>query len=337
MTERAGGTTTRRAALGLLAAGTTAGSFAFTTGILRAATVEFRIGDTVADTNPHIAAGKMFAKRLEELTKGQYVGKVFANGVLGSHTAMNDQLRVGTLEFAKSGAGFMAAFDKRLSIISLPYISISREKLYADMDGKLGKAYADITEQYGIKTLSMYDAGTRNVYTRGKAVKTPADLKGLRMRTEPDPIRIATFNTFGAQATPINSNEVYNALQQGVVDGAENSITYYMTTKHNEPAPYYSVTQHFFDTNPFMVSLKWYNEQPKAVQAAIVQAARETLPMERKLFEEQETTNLAKAPAAGVKLTTDVDKEAFQRLAVNVWAQFKPTLGAMVDLLGSKK
>jgi tripartite ATP-independent transporter DctP family solute receptor len=256
------------------------------------------------------------------------------NAQLGGHTQMNEQVASGALEASKTGAGFMSTYDKRLSIWSLPYSFSSLEKTYAAEDGPLGQAYGAIAEKYGFKLLGLYHAGTRDIYNKKGPIRTPADLKtmAIRLRSMPDPVMIDTFNTLGAQAVPLEANEVYNAIQQGVIDGAENSITWYLTMKHFEVAPYFSLTHHFYDVNPVFLSLKWFNQQPPDIQKALLQAGKETIPFERKAWADDEQKSYEKARAIGIKIN-DADIAAFQKTARSVMEKYAPSLGELYPML----
>src|SRR4029079_4537358 len=148
----------------------------------------------------------------------------------------------------------------------------------------LGKQLGGILEGYDLKVLAFFDSGSRNVYTKKRPIKSPADLKGLRIRVPQDNVAIDTFNTLGAQATPLTTNEIYSALQQGVIDGAENNPIFYVTNKHVEEAKFWSWTRHQFGTDTVLVSLKWFSAQRKDVQDALVQAGEETQEHERGLW-----------------------------------------------------
>ena len=299
-----------------------------------AAATVIRLGDTGTEQNPELLAHQFFAKRVSELTNGQVEVKIFMNAQLGGHTQMNEQVASGALEIAKTAAAFMSTYDKRLSIWSLPYSFPSLEKFYAAQDGKLGQAYGAMAEMYGFKLLAFYHAGTRDFYNKKGPIRTPDDLKrlGLRIRSMPDPVMIDTFNTLGAQATPLEANEVYNAIQQGVIDGAENSITWYLTMKHFEVAPYFSLTHHFYDVNPLFVSLRWFKQQTPEIQQALLQAGKETTPFERRAWADDEQKNYEKARAAGIKIN-DADIPAFQKAAKPVLEKYGPTFGELYSIL----
>jgi tripartite ATP-independent transporter DctP family solute receptor len=299
-----------------------------------AGTKIIRLGDSGTEANPQYLAHQFFAKRVAELTNGQVEVKIFMNAQLGGHTQMNEQVASGALEVSKTAAAFMSTYDKRLSIWSLPYSFASLDKFFAAQDGKLGQAYGALAEKYGFKLLGIYHAGTRDIYNKKGPIRTPEDLKkmGIRLRSMPDPVMIDTFNTLGAQATPLEANEVYNAIQQGVIDGAENSITWYLTMKHFEVAPFFSLTHHFYDANPLFASLKWFNQQPPDIQKALLQAGKETIPFERKAWAEDEQKNYEKAKAAGIKIN-DADIAAFQKAAKPVLEKYAPSLGELYPIL----
>jgi TRAP-type transport system periplasmic protein len=292
------------------------------------------VGDTVAEPNPEITAERWFGKRLNELTNGEYTLVVHPNSTLGSATAMNDQVRAGTLQFVKSSSGNVTSYDKRLGIWNLPYAFTSDKQTFAAEDGKLGKAYGDILASYDLMFLGMWDGGTRNIYNTKGPIKTPADLKALnlRIRTITDPIYIATFTQLGAKPVPMDPSQIFGALQQGVIDAAENNVPFYVAQHHNEIAKYFSWTKHSRSYDPFLVSAKWFNEQNKKSQDAIVQAAREALTRERTLWVTGEKNAIKEATDAGDKFN-DADVKAFQTAAEPVWDQNKDKFGNLYPLL----
>jgi tripartite ATP-independent transporter DctP family solute receptor len=324
-------TFTRRQAIAGIGGAT---AVVFAPSLVKAAPVTVRLGDVTRTDNPEYAAHVFFAKRISEETKGQYQVKIFPNSVLGGTTQMNEQLRNGTLEMAKSGQGFPATYDKALGIFSLPYLYTTRAKLFSALDGKLGDGYAKAAAPYGFVALGFYDGGIRNVYNARGSFKTPDEFARmkLKIRVQPDKIMVATFNQLGAQSTPIEFAEVYNALQQGVVDAAENSVPYYISMKHIEVAKYFTKTQHLFAVDALFASAKWFNAQPQDIQKIFYDVARETVEHERKIWLEAENADYARAAAAGT-IINDADIPAFQNKAKPVWDQYKADLGALYDIV----
>jgi tripartite ATP-independent transporter DctP family solute receptor len=296
--------------------------------------VTVRLGDVTPTDNPEYAAHQFFAKRISEATKGAYEVKIFPNSVLGGHTQMNEQVRNGTLEMAKSGQGFPTTYDKRLAILNLPYLYTTRQKLYAALDGRLGEAYGKVAEQYGFVTLGFYDSGIRHVYNRKGAFKTPEEFAAMRLkiRVQPDQIMIATFNLLGAQSTPLEFAEVYNALQQGVVDAAENSVPYFISMKHIEVAKYFTKTQHLFGIDPLLASAKWFNAQPAEVQKVFRDIAREAVAHEREIWLKAEEADYGRAAKAGT-LINEADVAAFQRKVKPIWDQNRANLSGLYEIV----
>ena len=324
---------TRRQSLAALGA-TAASIFTPIRYVKAAAPITVRLGDITPTDNPEYAAHVFFAKRISEETKGEYEIKIFPNSVLGGHTQMNEQVRNGTLELAKSGQGFPTTYDKALGIFSLPYLYTTRQKLFAALDGRLGEAYAKAAAPYGFVTLGFYDSGIRNVYNTKGAFKTADEFAAmkLKIRVQPDKIMIATFNLLGAQSTPIEFAEVFNALQQGVVDAAENSVPYYISMKHIEVAKYFTKTQHLFGVDPLFASAKWFNAQPARIQKIFQDVVREVVAYERKIWLEAENADYARAASMGT-LINEADVPAFQRKVKPIWAQNKADLGVLYDIV----
>jgi tripartite ATP-independent transporter DctP family solute receptor len=292
-----------------------------------------RLGDTVAESNPEIAAERFFGDRVKALTEGKYEVKVFPNSTLGDTNRMNEQVRQGTLQLTKTLMSNLTAFDRRIGVMSLPYAFTAQAELFTALDGELGKRLSSVLEAQQLKVLAFFDSGSRNVYNSRRPIKAPQDLRGLRVRVPQDPVAIDTFNTLGAQATPLAANEIYSALQQGVIDGAENNPIFYVTNKHVEEAPYYSWTRHQFGTDTLLVSVKWLKQQPTAVQDALVQAGKDTQAHERDLWSKETEKYVTEAGADGAKINDDVDVAAFQQAVKPVLTKNKDTFGDLLDLL----
>jgi tripartite ATP-independent transporter DctP family solute receptor len=292
-----------------------------------------RLGDTVADDNPEVAAEKFFGEQLKSLTGGKYEVKVFPNGTLGDANRMNEQVRSGTLQMTKSLFSNLTAFDKRLGVLSLPYAFPKPDEGFATLAGDLGTRCKAILEKYDLVVLGFFYTGTRNVYNSKRAVRTPADLKGLRLRVPQDPVAIDAFNTLGAQATPLAATEVYSALQQGVIDGAENNPIYYVSSKQVEEAKLFSWTRHQLGVDALLVGKKFFDSQPSDVRDALVQAGKATQDHERQLWTAQTDTFVKQAAEAGAKFNDDVDVAAFQTALKPLFDKYKSTFGDLMNLL----
>jgi TRAP-type transport system periplasmic protein len=292
-----------------------------------------RLGDDVAEDNPEVTAERFFGDQVSSLTKGKYQVKVFPNATLGDSNRMNEQVRSGTLQMAKSLFSNLTAFDKRLGVLSLPYAFPQADAGFDALAGPLGDACKKILDGAGLVVLAWFYTGTRNVYNTKRAVHSAADLKGLRLRVPQNQVTVDSFNALGAQATPLAATEIYSALQQGVIDGAENNPIYYVTSKQVEEAKNWSWTRHQLGVDVLMVSKKFFADQPQDVQDALVQAGKQTQDKERQLWTAQTDQFVAKAKAAGATFTDGVDVPSMQAALKPVFAKYKPTFGDLMTLL----
>ena len=295
--------------------------------------IGIRLGDTVAESNPEIAAERYFGERLAALTDHAYDVKVYPNSTLGDPAKMNLQVRDGSLHMTKTLFASLTVFDKRLGVMSLPYAFARQDDLYIALLARLGRQLGNILEAQNFKVLAFFDSGARNVYNKKKPIKSPDDLKGLRIRVPQDAVAIDTFNTLGAQATPLTTNEIYSALQQGVIDGAENNPIFYVTNKHVEEAKFWSWTRHQFGVDALLVSKKWFEKQSKAHQDAFVEAGHDTEKRERELWLKETDNYVKQATDKGAKINDDVDVAAFQKAVKPVLEKHRATFGDLVKLL----
>ncbi|MDR5835612.1 TRAP transporter substrate-binding protein [Caballeronia sp. LZ034LL] len=289
-----------------------------------------RIGDVVDRHNPEVITENLMAKRLKETTG--FDARVFPDGVLGSHTRMNEQLRNGTLEITVANVADLEGYDKRLGLFAMPFAFPDRKTLFAAQDGALGEAYAGILEKLDFVLLGWFDSGLRSVYNRTRAINEPNDMKGLKIRTQGNQIMIATFNQFGAQATPLDTTQIYSALQQGVVDGAENSVTFFVQQHHSEVAKHYSYTNHFFSIDPMLASKKWFDSLDPKKQDAVKQAAAQAQQHERELWLASDAKYLAEAKKNGVEFN-DTNSAAFRAAVKPIYAKYRSNFAELAKYL----
>lgn len=289
-----------------------------------------RIGDVVARTNPEVISEDWMAGLLK--TNGKLNAKTFPDGVLGSHARMNEQLRNGTLEITTTNVADLESFDKRLGLFAMPFAFADRKALFAAEDGELGKAYANILDKLGFVLLGWFDSGERNIYNRSRPIHTPDDLKGLKIRTQGNKIMIATFNQLGAQATPLATNQIYSGLQQGVVDGAENSVTFFVQQHHSEVAKFYSYTKHFFSIDPMLASKKWFETLDSKTQDVVKEAGLKTQEKERSLWLASDEKYLEEAKKSGIKFN-DADVPAFRSAVKPIYTKYKSNFAELASYL----
>lgn len=300
--------------------------------------IRVKYSDQVAEDHPEQKATREWAEKVKTMTNGALVIDVYANSVLGSPRENLEQMQIGQLEFAKISTAALGGFVPQFQVFDLPYVFKSREHLLKATDGEPGKILEKmLADKLGIKILGWFDAGARSIFTSKKPVKTIADLKGQKIRVMESPLMIQTFNLMGAAAVPMAYGELYSALQQGVVDGAENSQIAYRSMKHYEVAKYFTLTEHFMTPDIPMVSLKWFNAQPKEIQNAVEQSAKELIQNERKYWLEYEKFVTNDLKSKGVQFM-DTDKEPFAKAVEPVYKDFEPKIGKdLMDMTRNMK
>ena len=178
-----------------------------------------------------------FADHVKDETKIRV--KVYANGTLGNETSLLQMVQNGTVAFTKVSAAPLESFSKDYKILSLPYLYSSEQQYRDVLNGPIGDKILASSREDGFVGLAFLDAGARSFYT-DKAIKTPADLKGMKIRVQNSPLAIDIIKSLGATPVPLPYGELYSALQQGVVDGAENNIPSYYSSRHFEVKKVYS-------------------------------------------------------------------------------------------------
>lgn len=291
------------AALGLLA-------LALASGTAAAQTTTLRSADIHPDGYPTVEAVKHFGKLLEEKTNGRLKVQVFHSAQLGQEKDTIEQTRFGVIDLNRIN---MAPFNNLIPetfVPALPFIFRSVEHMRKTMDGPIGDQILKAFEPHGLVALAFYDSGARSFYNSKRPIKTPADMKGMKIRVQQSDLFVDLVNALGANATPMPFGEVYSALQTGVIDGAENNWPSYESTRHFEVAKNYSLTEHSMSPEVLVMSKKAFDKLAPGDQAAVRAAARESVATMRGLWEAKEKQAEEKIRASGTQINK-VEKQAF--------------------------
>ena len=204
----------------------------------------------------------------------------------------------------------------------MPFLFRSTDHMRHVLDGPIGEDILKSCEKNGFIGLAWYDSGSRSMYTTKRPIKTLADAKGMKIRVQQSDMWVAMMQAMGANATPLPYAEVYTALKTGVVDAAENNWPSYESSRHYEAAKIYSVTEHSMAPEVLVFSKKVWDGLSKDEQAIIRDAARQSVPYMRKLWDEREASARKTVEAAGSQIVTDVDKKSFSDAMAPVYAKF---------------
>jgi len=278
---------------------------------LPAAAKEFRSADVHPEDYPTVMAVKQMSESVKKATGGKHSIKVFTGTQLGGEKDTIEQTKIGALDLVRINSAPMNNIVPETLVPSLPFIFRDVTHMRKVLDGPIGDEILKALEAHGFVGMAFYDAGARSFYNTKKPIRTPADMKGMKIRVQQSDLFVGMLQALGANATPMPYGEVYTALKTGLVDGAENNWPSYDTARHFEVAKYYTVNEHSMVPEILMFSKKIFDTLPADEQRIFKQAAKESVPYMRKLWDAKELESRKKVEAAGVQVVDKVDKKPF--------------------------
>ncbi|QLB17272.1 hypothetical protein A6B40_06600 [Mannheimia varigena] len=284
-------------------------------------------------THPvHISMQKM-ADEVKELTNGEVVIRVYPNSQLGTQRESIELLQAGSLDMAKSNASEMESFEPSYGAFNIPYLFHNVDHYYTALkDSEVGQKILEASQGKGFLGLTYYDGGARSFYAN-KEIRTPADLKGLKVRVQPSPSAVKMMELLGGSATPLAYGELYTALQQKVVDAAENNETALTLARHGEVSKIFSQDEHTMIPDVLLISEKTWAKLTPEQQKAIKTAANNSMMSHKDLWAKMIEEEKKKAQEQmGVKFIT-VEKQPFidATKPMKDEAKANPAIGSLVE------
>jgi len=262
--------------------------------------IVLKLGHTLDTGHPVHKAMEFMTKRLEEISNGKMTIEIYPSSVLGNETVCLRFLQYGSLAMTRTSAASMENFIPEISVFGLPYIFRDEAHSWKVFNGPIGKKLLQSGQDKFLRGLCYYDAGTRNFYTKSKPIRTPDDLKGLKIRVMKSQTAMDMVSAMGGSPTPISWGELYSALAQGVVDGAENNPPSFSSNKHYEACKHFTLDAHTRVPDMLLISTKVWDTLSPQQQKWLQQAADESSLFERKLWKEKTVEALEKAKKEGV-------------------------------------
>lgn len=269
-----------------------------------------KLGHGLDTGHPVHRAMEFMKERLEVLSSGNVTIDIYPSSVLGSETQCIEQLQNGSLAMTKTSAAAMENFIPEMAVYGLPYVFRDANHYWAVLNGEVGQSLLRKGESKFLRGLCYYDGGSRNFYTKERPIKTPDDLKGLKIRVMNSTTAINMIKAMGGSPTPIAWGELYSALAQGTVDGAENNPPSFTSNKHYEICKHFTLDGHTRIPDMLLMSSRVWRKLDPQVQAWVQQAATESVDFQRKLWQENTIESLEQAKAEGVTIY-EVDTAAF--------------------------
>ncbi len=263
-----------------------------------------------------------FAEQVEKNSSGKLRVRIYPNGQLGSESQCLELLQIGSLGITKVSAAVMESFAPKYKVLSIPYIYKSKEHMFTIQDGPIGQEIMDSGTDYWLKGLCFYDAGSRSFYTREKPIYTAADVKGLKIRVLKSITANKMISELGGSPVPIAWGELYTALQQGVVDGAENNPPSFYLSRHYEICKYYSLDKHTAVPDVLVISTIVWDRLSPDEQEWLTAAAQASAAVQRDYWSESEKESLEAVKAAGIEII-EPDISTFAEETKQILEEFK--------------
>lgn len=282
---------------------------------------------------PTVTATENLGKKLDAATQGRLSLQMYPSMQLGGEKETIEQTQIGAIQLTRVSVGALGPVVDELNVLNMPFLFKSTAHAQKVLDGEigvelLGKVAANANA--GLVGLCWMDAGARSFYNTKKPIQTIADMKGLKVRVIGNPMFVDMANALGANGVAMGYDQVFNALQTGVIDGAENNPPSYVFDNHYTSAKFYTLTEHLIVPEMLVFSKKVWNSLSKEDQALLMKFAREAQMEERVLWTKYEQDAMAKAKAAGVQVVEIADKKPFQDAVKPVWDKYGPKYADMI-------
>ncbi len=260
------------------------------------------LAHTLPTSHPVHQGMEVFAEKVEAKSGGKLSVKIFPDGQLGTEREVLELLQIGSIAMTKVSAAAMANFAPEYKVMGVPYLFRDKEHLFKVLDGTTGENLLLSGSEYLLRGLCFYDAGSRSFYTKDKPIKTPIDLSGLKIRVMNHQMSVDMVNQMGGSATPMAYGELYTALQQGVVDGAENNPPSFVTSRHYEVCKYYTLDEHSSIPDVLVIGTKYWETLSSEEQDWMKSAAASSAQAQREFWRKNVEECMVKLKEANVEI-----------------------------------
>jgi len=297
--------------------------------------ITLKAGYNTVRQYPHARAIERFVNRVAERTGENLQIQTFPSEQAGNERQMLDAIILGNLDIAKVSTGVISTVVPEFGVFDLPYVFRDLNHMMATIKSKVGQDLVAKLEARNVKVLFWMEQGTRSFYTASKPVRTPSDLKGMKIRTIASPVMVDTINALGASATPMGFGDLYLGLKSGVVDGAENAPDAIWYAKHYEVAKYFTITNHFRTPVVVVMNKAKFDALPPEYKEIIMVTAQETQDWAGTLYSQVSAALMSSLQKAGMTII-DADEQAFRKAVEPVYAKdgekFAAQLKAIRDI-----
>lgn len=288
--------------------------------------LEIKLAHVVNEKDSFHLAAEKFKALTEKYTNGSVTVTIFPNAKLGDERTLLERMKMGIVDAGIITNGPIINFVPRFGAIDLPFLFRSPEHAYKVLDGPIGQGLFAEMEKQGWKGLAWAERGFRNLTNSKKAVNSPDDVKGLKIRVMQNPVYVDSFKALGANAVPMAWTEALTALQQGTVDGQENPLNVIVAFKLNESQQHMAITRHAYAPAPIIMSMVTWKKLNAEQQKAVMKAAQEAAVYERAFNNASEKLWVKELEGKGMKVTTP-DLKPFLDAVKPVYDAYTPKFG----------
>jgi tripartite ATP-independent transporter DctP family solute receptor len=294
----------------------------------------FKASDVQPVGYPTVVATENLGKKLEAATNGRLSVRMYPSMQLGGEKETIEQTQIGAIQLLRVSAGTLGPIVDEINVVNMPFLFSNMAQAEKFMDGPIGQELLDkitANANAGLVALCWMNSGARSLYNTKHPVKTIADIKGLKFRVIGNPIFIDMMNSLGGNGVAMGYDQVFSALQTGVIDGAENNPPSYVFSNHYTAAKYLSLTEHLVIPEVLVFSKRAWSGLSNDDQDLIRKFAREAQMEERVLWNKYEQQAMEKAQAAGCQIVEIADKTPFQNAIKPVWDKYGPKYLDMIN------
>lgn len=281
-----------------------------------------RLGHSLDTQHPVHKAMVILGEKLKENSGGKLIVNIYPSGQLGGERECLELLQIGSLDITKVSAAVLENFIPEYKVFSVPYMFRDKAHTFSVFDSEIGESLLLKGDKFRLRGLTFYDAGSRSFYMKENPINAPKDLIGKKIRVQKSNMAVAMVNDLGGSPTPISWGELYTALQQGVVDGAENNPPSFYTSKHYEVCKFYSLDEHTAVPDVLLIGIDTFNRLNEQEKVWLKEAVKESTKAQRTLWAASETESLTAVEKAGVKIIYP-DKKPFEDQTKEILNLFK--------------
>jgi tripartite ATP-independent transporter DctP family solute receptor len=293
----------------------------------------FKASDVQPPGYPTVAATENLGKKLTEATQGRLSIQMYPSMQLGGEKETIEQTQIGAIQISRVSVGTMGPIVDDINVINMPFLFKNTAHANKMMDGPIGQELLDkitASPNANLVALCWMDSGARSLYNTKHPIKGIEDVKGLKFRVIGNPIFVDMMNSLGGNGISMGYDQVFSALQTGVIDGAENNMPSYVFSNHYTAAKYVTLTEHLIIPEMLVFSKRIWNTLSADDQNLIKKFAREAQLEEREFWNQYEQKALEKAKAAGSQIIEISDKTPFQNAVKPVWDKYGPKYQDMI-------